>query len=802
MPNSKKKTPVVADKRPTKKAESKPKAVKKLPKKSKSQDSVKKPIPKLAPKSAPPAVEPVMTPSETKLFNNLLRVAQQYIAGKNFQPSTFKQLTEKLVIPKQHYPVFRAVLKNLIKDGVALFEKQRYHSKKVRDDIVTGVLSVHPRGFAFLQPDKGSSVDQDVFIPKNLTLDAIHGDTVEVLINRLSVSEKGPEGRVVSVLQRGRSHLAGIVSRIDHEGKAWVFAPLLGPSRPVYVEDEEGQPLFIGDRVVLTVKKWGEKESPTICTLKEKIGHITDPSCDIPAAVEEFEIRDHFPILAIEEAERFGKQVSQADMKGRVDFRDIETFTIDPTTAKDFDDALSLSKTKKGNYQLMVHIADVSHYVKLGTSLDHEANSRCNSTYFPGRCVPMLPSVLSDNLCSLRANVNRLTVSVVIEMDKKGKVIKYDIVRSVIRSHKRFTYEEAKEVLDGKKRSKHAPTLHLMVELCKLLKKQRYQRGSIEFSLSELIVVVDENGMPTGTKRIEYDVTHQLVEEFMLKANEIVAIHLFKQGKEVAYRVHDQPAPDSIREFVQICHAFGLKIANEPEPADFQKMFDGIANNPISEYLASAYIRKMRLAVYSEENIGHYGLSLEHYCHFTSPIRRYIDLVIHRSIFEEGYTSEELSKITMQCSEQERKSARAEQSVVLLKKLRWLDRQKKADSFKEYQAVITKIKGFGLYFEAMEVMVEGFVHISNVGDDYYVYDEHKLQLRGQRGGEVLQVGDKLTVMLLEVNYVTLETRWEIIRERSHVPRIHHHMKEGKPFKKKHKNEDKYRGKKGFKKRFR
>ncbi|MFA6915883.1 MAG: ribonuclease R [Parachlamydiales bacterium] len=792
MADSIKKTQTSPKKKPAKKPELKDKA----PAKAKKE---KKPVPVSAP-------EVKATPKQDKLFENLLRSTRQYISGKNFQPSTFKELREKLAIPKQHFDLFREILKSLVAEGVALVEKQRYHCKKVRDDVVSGVLSVHPRGFAFLQPEKHFGMEQDIFIPKHLTLDAVHGDTVEVLINRLAISEKGPEGRIVTILQRGRSHLAGIVNRIDHEHKAWVFAPLLGPTRPVYVEDEEGNSLTVGDRVILAVKKWGEKETPTICTLKEKMGHITDPSCDIPAAIEEFEIRDHFPIQAIEEAQKFGKQVSASDIAGRADFREVETFTIDPTTAKDFDDALSLSKNKKGHYQLMVHIADVSHYVEPGTALDLEANQRCNSTYFPGRCVPMLPSVLSDNLCSLRANVNRLTVTVVIELDKVGNVVKYEIVKSVIRSAKRFSYEEAKEVLDGKKRSKHAPTLHLMVELCKLLKKQRYVRGSIEFSLSELMVVVDENGMPTGTKRIEYDVTHQLVEEFMLKANEIVAIHLHKQGKEVAYRVHDQPAAENIREFVQICHAFGLKIANEPEPSDFQKMFDSISDNPISEYLANAYIRKMRLAVYSEENIGHYGLSLQHYCHFTSPIRRYIDLVIHRSIFQAGYTSEELSKITTQCSEQERKSSRAEQSVVLLKKLRWLDSIKKEDPFKEYDAVITKIKNFGIYFEAMDVMVEGFLHISNIGQDYYIYDEHKMQLRGQRNGEIYRVGDKLSVLLLEVNYVMLETRWDIIRDReiTHQERVRQLMKESNFPKKSHNNrkDERRRGKKGHKKGFR
>lgn len=730
-------------------------------------------------------------PSNDKLFLNLLKNVREYVLGKNYKPMSCKQLREKLKIPDQHAASFRKVVRELAKEKLIVLDKGRYFAKKSHDDRVVGVLSVHARGFAFLQPEKGSIVEQDVFIPKPFTLDAVHGDTVEVQINRNAVSEKGPEGKVITVLQRGRTHLAGIIRSLDQNGCAWVYVPLLGPARAVCI-DEHSEPLTVGHRVVMAVKTWGEKESPTVCALKEIMGHISDSSCDIPAAIEEFAIREQFSQEVLDEAEQIGRQVSQRDIVGRLDLRECETFTIDPATAKDFDDALSLRKDKKGHYHLGVHIADVSHYVTPGTALDREASTRCNSTYFPGRCVPMLPPNLSDHLCSLRPNVNRLTVSVMMELDRKGTVISYEMHKSVIKSQKRFTYEEAKEVLDGMRKSRHAPTLQLMVELCGLLKKQRYKRGSIEFSLPELMIVVDETGMPSGTKRIEYDITHQLVEEFMLKANELVAIHLHKEGKEAAYRVHDQPASENIRDFVQICHAFGFEIPGEPAPEDFQKLFEQAVKTPIGEYLANAYIRRMRLACYSEENIGHYGLGLEHYCHFTSPIRRYVDLVIHRSLFGEDYTNESLAAISDACSEQERISARAEQSVVMLKKLRWLTEIKKKQPFKEYEAVITRVKNFGLYFEILEVMIEGFVHISNVGSDYYIYEEAKMQLRGDRSGEILRVGEKISVLLLDADCVTLEARWDIVSNEEYHPQKRERHKRKDKRKERHKG----RGKKG------
>lgn len=713
-----------------------------------------------AAKAPPPPPPP---PKEDKLYLNLLKSVRQYLEGRGYKPLTFKELREKLTLPVQHVAVLRKVLRNLIAEGLVLLQERRYHNKKPAEPVVRGVLTVHPRGFAFLQPDKNEGFSQDIFIPKHLTMNAVNGDIVEVVVNRATVHhEKGPEGKVVAIIERSQTHLAGIVSRIDKRG-VWAYVPLLGEDRPAYIDDIGiDPPLIIGDRLVLSVEEWGSKEIPTRCSLHHRLGHISDPSCDITAAIEEHNIKAVFSTPVLNEARAYGRNVKQKDLLGREDLRHLETFTIDPETARDYDDALSLSIDEKGHYHLAVHIADVSHYVKPASALDREAQQRCNSTYFPGYCVPMLPHELSSHLCSLCAGVNRLTVSVLVELDKEGALIDYKIIRSVIRSQKRFTYEEAKEVLDGKKRSKHRETLLTMVALCGLLKKQRYQRGSIEFSLPEMVIVVDDNGVPTGTRKVEYDITHQLVEEFMLKANELVALHLFRSNKGLAYRVHDQPSPDNIREFAQMCRAFGFEIPDEPSAADFQNLFDKAVGTPFGEYLANAYIRRMRLACYSAENIGHFGLSLEHYCHFTSPIRRYIDLVIHRTLFDREYSPEELDTVALQCSEKERLSARAEQRVLMLKKLRWLTLLQEREPSRQYEAIVTRVKNFGLYFEVPDVMVEGFLHISTLGDDYYIYDGVEMQLIGERTGVIFRVADKITVQLNDVNLITMESSWHLV----------------------------------------
>ncbi len=534
-------------------------------------------------------------------------------------------------------------------------------------DTVTGTIKMHPRGFGFVVVDHPSPYSQDIFIPKHFTKNAVDGDTVEVAVNRDFISDKGPEGKVIAILSRGRTHIAGTIRAIDTHGQAIAYVPLLGSQQKVLVESEERE-LKVGDRIVMKIVEWGTSDTGTTSQFSHYIGNIADPSCDIPAAIEEYELPADFSSKAVEEAEKWGSRVSEKDIQGREDLRNVTTFTIDPDTAKDFDDALSLQKEENGIYQLGVHIADVSHYVQMNSSLDKEAALRCNSTYFPGYCLPMLPGALSENLCSLKPNVNRLTVSVLMRIDPEGNVVDYRIVRSVIKSAKRFTYKEAKKVLDGKKESPHSFKLQQMVELCHLLKKKRYERGSIEFALPELVIVVDKQGVPQGTEYIQYDITHQMVEEFMLKANELVALALFQQGKNLTYRVHDQPAEENLRDFAFLANAFGFSLPDYPSVQDLQQLFQNAEKTPYVNYLASNYIRRMRLAIYSAENIGHYGLSLSHYCHFTSPIRRYIDLVVHRILFGEKDDLTYLQEISQQCSDQERISAKAESSVIFLKK--------------------------------------------------------------------------------------------------------------------------------------
>jgi len=628
---------------------------------------------------------------------------------------------------------------------------------------VRGTLRVHPRGFGFIVPFNRIEHPKDIFIAAHFVDGGVDGDEVEaeVFVTSLT-SEKGPEGKIVFIIKRGREHMAGIVQEIGSSGIARVYAPLLGTSRPVLVKiEKKKQKMKVGDRVILLIKNWGKKNSPAQGEVCHYLGNISDASIDVKAAVEEFDLESDFSPEAIAEAKAFGDRVKTSDNKGRKNLKDLVSITIDPKTAKDFDDALSLRKDQNGNFHLAVHIADVAHYVKEGSELDKEAKNRCNSTYFPGTCVPMLPEQLSNNLCSLRPNVARLAVSVLMTFDKEGNLTHSQIVRSIIKSKKRFTYEEAKEVIDKKKKSPHAPTLKLMVELCLLLKRKRTERGSIDFSLPETILEVDKKGEPKGYSISEYDISHQLVEEFMLKANEVVATTLSKRGSGVLFRTHEEPTEENMDEFCEFARSLGFPISEDPTKKDLQKLFDESKSSPFAYQLTVAFIRSMKLAIYSPENIGHYGLALANYCHFTSPIRRYSDLVTERLLFDEQSESTDLKEIALQCSEKERISFRAEMSVKNLKKLRFLKKQFEDDPHHVYTATVSRVKPFGLLFEIPPLMIEGFLHISHLENDYFLYDNQRSTLVGRRTGQVHKVGENLKVKLTNIDLIVQESKWEL-----------------------------------------
>jgi ribonuclease R len=515
--------------------------------------------------------------------------------------------------------------------------------------------------------------------------------------------------------------------------------------------------------VIIQVTQWSSETELAEGEMVQYIGHISNPAIDVEAAIAEFGLASTFSKEAKLEAKAFKKQFSEESWKqsGRKDLTDLDCVTVDPDTAKDFDDAISLTEDEKGHFHLGVHIADVAHYVVPGSHLDKEAALRCNSTYFPGTCVPMLPEELSNELCSLKPNVIRLTQSVLAEFSPTGELIHCDIVRSFIKSRKRFTYKEAFAVIQKEKKSPHLPLLERMVKLCHVLKHKRFERGSIDFASTDEVILVNDQGVPLKIEIVEYDITHQMIEEFMLKANELVAIHLNNEGKMLIYRVHEEPTAESFKDFFAFARALGFFVPPNPTHRDIQHLFQTAKDSPLVGQLSISFIRSMRLASYSPDNLGHYGLALEHYCHFTSPIRRYTDLIIQRLLFNELPENVDLSAVATACSEKERISFKAESSVTHLKKLRLAGTYFAKDPNMVYEAVITKIKPFALFFEVPLFDVEASFHISEIGRDYYEYNPKTMSFRGSKTGKTFCSGQRIYVRLEKVDYILQKSEWKI-----------------------------------------
>lgn len=685
-----------------------------------------------------------------KLTHNLTRTLLQYVGGKRYEPMTAEELASQLSIAPVHQDLFHQILKDLIKKGSLQLRRDRI---SLPSNLVTGRISVHAKGFGFVRMEEGP----DVFIPKHLVSDAVDGDQVEIEVSDV-VSPKGPEGAVVAILERSRTHLACIIVK-KTTGYALGFSPLLGKEKHIRIQ--KPKKIREGDRVICKVDNW--KGEFIEAEASRVIGNIEDPSIDIAAAVEEFELPDGFTEEALEEAKEFGTRIPPKETKNRLDFTKAECVTIDPDTAKDFDDAITLTKDDRGHFHLGVHIADVAHYVTPGSELDQSAILRCNSTYFPGTCIPMLPEALSNGLCSLKPKVKRLAMSVLAEFNPSGDVVNYQIARTVIKSAKRFTYKEAFDVLQNKTKSPHKALLDRMVELCHLLKQKRMERGSIDFSMAEDVLIVDNKGVPQGLERVEYDITHQMIEEFMLKANELTAIHLNKQGKTLIYRIHEEPAADNFQDFYAFARSLGFHLPAHPTHRDVQHLFHEAKNSPLLPQLSIHFIRSMKLAQYSPENIGHYGLALEHYCHFTSPIRRYSDLIIQRLLMNELPPETDLDEIALKCSEKERLSFKAETSVKILKKLRLAKTRFDEDPGRIYSATITKVKPFAVFFEVEAFDLESSVHVSDLGNDYYEFNPQRLVFRGKRSGETFAVGQPITVRLDHIDLIHQETRWSLTK---------------------------------------
>ncbi|WP_407644858.1 ribonuclease R family protein [Chlamydia crocodili] len=638
----------------------------------------------------------------------------------------------------------------------------RRSSKQI---LISGVLFVHAKkGFGFVTPDHPEEYPFDIFIPARDLKGALDGDHVIVSLFPNSKEGEKRKGVIHQVVSRGKTVLVGTITSVIDATTAFVCVNALGPDIPVKAKLLPKRSYKLGDRLLLSTPAWKEKpesKEPPPLEMLEFIGNISNAKSDFPCIKAEYAIEEDFPEAVIEETSHFSqKHISQA-LRSRKDLRDLLCFTIDSITAKDFDDAVSLTYDNNDNYILGVHIADVSHYVTPHSALDQEASKRCNSIYFPGKVIPMLPSALSDNLCSLKPNVDRLAVSVFMTFTKEGHLSDYEVFRSVIRSKYRMTYDEVDEIVENKQPHPISKTLLAMAELSEKFADIREKRGCIRLVLPSFTMSLDNLQEPVALIETRQTLSHKLIEEFMLKANEVIAYHISHQGVTLPFRIHESPNDESLLSFQEMAKAMGFDIIMTPaQEPDYQYLLqESTAGHPLESILHSQFVRSMKTASYSTENKGHYGLKLDFYTHFTSPIRRYIDLVVHRLLFHPMSIEEtRLEHIVRACSTQERIAAKAEFAFENLKKTRFLDKFLKEQPETIYKGFIITTNPEGIFFTVPEFCQEGCIPAAQLPKEYSL----KKKTSPDDLPSKMRPGAIIEIKLAEVNLLNQAITWSLV----------------------------------------
>jgi ribonuclease R len=687
------------------------------------------------------------------------------IREKVEHPATPREMLQKLKLPREERPTLKRLLKDLVASGDLIETRGNRYGLPDKMNLVVGRITTHPRGFGFVVPDRPmEDAKGDLYIAGSNLNQAMHGDRVVARLER--ITDRGAEGRILRILERGASTIVGRFEE-DGGGAGFVIPFDRRLIMDVQIPPDERHEAKSGDMVTAEITRWPTAARGPTGRIVEVLGDINEPGVDIEIIIRKYGLPDEHSQEAIDEARRLGTEVLERDLAGRTDFRPIVTVTIDGEHARDFDDAITLERLENGNYWLGVHIADVVHYVPEGGALDEEAYDRATSVYFPERAVHMFPSDLSTGLCSLNPNVDRLVQSCLMEVDRRGNVVRYELHDGVIHSNARMTYTAVNAILterDPETIEKYrdlVPQFELMREVFEVLNRRRHRRGSIDFDLKEPEIVLDDEGMVEAIIAAERNVAHRIIEEFMLLANETVAAHLDEHDVPSLYRVHEEPDPLKVEEFEEFIatlgYSLGTKAASSVTPRDFQKLVERMRGTPEEKPIAFLMLRTMQKARYDASNLGHFGLAAESYTHFTSPIRRYPDLVVHRILRESRHgemteerkaeLSEDLPEVARHTSERERRADDAERELVQWKKVRFMA-DKVGDEFDGY---VTGVTAFGLYIELIEHFVEGLVHVSTMADDYYRFVERAHILRGENKGKVYRLGDRVRVQVVKVD---------------------------------------------------
>jgi ribonuclease R len=706
--------------------------------------------------------------NETKIREQILAL----LSRKDYRPLNKNDIAKKLGVSGGARVALRKTLRDAERAGEIARIRKDCYVLPAEADLVTGKLSIHPVGYGFLTSEK--SGEADVFIAAENVGTAMHGDRV---VARLSPEApagriKGRrEGRVIRILERAHDTVVGTLQRsrnfyyVVPDDPRFVHDIYVGPPAGQPQDPRSDTAAAVGDKVVVRLEDWQSRHVNPEGEIIEVLGPASAPGVDVLSIIRKYHLPTEFPADVLEQADRIPEAVEAQQIAGREDLRNQFIVTIDPDDARDFDDAINVEKLANGGWQLGVHIADVAAYVEPGSALDREARLRGNSVYLPDRVIPMLPERLSNGVCSLKPKVDRLTHSVFIQFDKRGVAKSARFAQSVIRSAHRLTYKEAYAILTSPPRDRLGERLHLAWELAALLRRKRFQHGALELDFPEVKVRVDEHGKPVRLERVENDESHQLIEEFMLVANEAVARELKKRAIPTVYRVHENPDPEKLAEYREFALSFGYKVGDLTNRAELQRLLAELSGKPEEQALKVGLLKSLKRARYDPLPLGHYGLAKTNYLHFTSPIRRYADLVVHRALGRDAALRRpdgaarrpyhlgmaEITSIAEHISSTERNAADAEIDAALMKKLEFFQQQLAGRNPQIFSASVVDVRNYGLMVELPDALVTGLIHVSSLTDDFYVFEPARHQLIGRRSRKRFKAGDKLSVFVARVD---------------------------------------------------
>jgi len=684
-----------------------------------------------------------------------------FMEEKLYKPMLKEELAIKFGLEGKEINAFFRVLEEMEKEGIVIKTRNERYGLVHRMNLIVGKLEGNEKGFGFLVPDDKEK--EDIFIPAEEMNGAIHGDRVVVRIISKGIVDKRDEGEVIRILERTNKTIVGTYESSKNFG--FVIPDDSRIAYDIFIPKNHANGAKTNQKVVVEITRWPEKRRNPEGKIVDILGYVGEKGVDILSIIKQYKLPEEFPEKVQDQAKRIGQRVNEEDIKNRVDLRDLNTFTIDGADAKDLDDAVSIEKVGE-NYRLGVHIADVSHYVPERSPLDKEAYKRGNSVYLVDRVIPMLPKELSNGICSLNPNVDRLTLSVFMEIDRNGNVVDHELVEGVIRSKARLVYDDVSDLLENDnyeafdKLDKVVEDLKLMEELCHILSEKRERRGSIDFDFPEARIILDEDGIPVDIVKEDRRIANKMIEEFMLVCNETVAEYMYWSEMPFLYRIHEEPDMEKINSFNKFVHNFGymIKGTQEVHPKELQRLTKEVKGKKEETLINTLLLRSLKKAKYSSEPDIHFGLAAKYYSHYTAPIRRYPDLQIHRilkSFYKGKLNSQEqakleaiLPKVAEHTSITERTAEEAERAVDDLKVAEFMS--KRIGNI--YEGIVSSLTHFGMYVQ-LENTVEGLVHFSNMLDDYYEFDEDNYHIIGEFTRKQYKLGDIVKIKVVKADLV-------------------------------------------------